>query len=644
MAIGQTWFNRIGAMILFLGVAFFVKYAFDQGWLSETTRVVLAAAFGGALVALGEFCLIRGLKKFSGGLLGCGICTLYASAFGAHSFYQLVSHQTASVLYTCVTILSIAVSVHARLLPVALLALIGGYGTPILLKTGVDRQIALLSYVFALNVGFLVCARLRQWDVLRPLAWLATIILFCAWAVEFYDEADRWTTAGFLLAFYLLFHADALFFAKSKSVPLIAQAAGMAHANNTAFFGFEYLVLEDAIPEWLGLFAVVVGGLQWLLGWRICGGGERLHPLRIGLLIDGAAIFALAIPIQFDRHWVTLAWTIQALVVFWFCRSHDFSWLRKKGMLLASAATLHLFAYDRLDDAVTATLFSIGHWTFAWIVLLFAIVGLGGYAGAAMLLLNRRDSSAAADRPLAPVLLGAGTFLLLWIFADQWERYLASWWWLGLAGAWRLVGRRYRGCEWLASALLAAICAKYLAYDTFGAAMDGSWSKLDGMVLNRALITGLLVSGFVAVCRTHLASIAKSMRGDEGEGRYSEVAPLVALIVIAWAATFETVRIFEFEPIRESFHDARLAMHVALSIIWAAYATILVVIGVLRGFRPFRHVAIAIFCLTIFKAIFIDLSQLDLFYRIVSFVVLGILLLLASLMYQRMASNLAKRG
>ncbi len=38
--IGRVWFNRIGILAVTLGMAFFLKYAFDNNWIGELGRVV----------------------------------------------------------------------------------------------------------------------------------------------------------------------------------------------------------------------------------------------------------------------------------------------------------------------------------------------------------------------------------------------------------------------------------------------------------------------------------------------------------------------------------------------------------------------------------------------------------------------------
>ena len=95
----------------------------------------------------------------------------------------------------------------------------------------------------------------------------------------------------------------------------------------------------------------------------------------------------------------------------------------------------------------------------------------------------------------------------------------------------------------------------------------------------------------------------------------------------AWAA-----QVTEGAMAAGSVDFARLA---TISVLWAAYALALVLIGVLKRYRPIRYLAIAIFAATILKVLFVDLAALDTLYRILSVMGLGVLLLGASYLYQR---------
>jgi len=72
-----------------------------------------------------------------------------------------------------------------------------------------------------------------------------------------------------------------------------------------------------------------------------------------------------------------------------------------------------------------------------------------------------------------------------------------------------------------------------------------------------------------------------------------------------------------------------------LSITWALYATLLIVVGLKRRYAPIRYFAMAVFVITIVKVFAIDLAELDRIYRVLSVVGLGVTLLVTSYLYQR---------
>jgi uncharacterized membrane protein len=85
--------------------------------------------------------------------------------------------------------------------------------------------------------------------------------------------------------------------------------------------------------------------------------------------------------------------------------------------------------------------------------------------------------------------------------------------------------------------------------------------------------------------------------------------------------------------------QAALTRELMLSVTWAAYATILVVVGLRRRFAPLRIFAIVVLAMTIVKVFAVDLAQLQRVYRVVSVLGLGIMLLLTSYLYQKSRSS-----
>src|SRR2546426_724526 len=81
--------------------------------------------------------------------------------------------------------------------------------------------------------------------------------------------------------------------------------------------------------------------------------------------------------------------------------------------------------------------------------------------------------------------------------------------------------------------------------------------------------------------------------------------------------------------------DSGLAQHLALSLLWTAYASGLIALGVKRESALLRWQALVLFGLVVIKVFIYDSSFLERFYRIVSFFILGLVLLTVSFLYQR---------
>jgi uncharacterized membrane protein len=72
-----------------------------------------------------------------------------------------------------------------------------------------------------------------------------------------------------------------------------------------------------------------------------------------------------------------------------------------------------------------------------------------------------------------------------------------------------------------------------------------------------------------------------------------------------------------------------------LSLAWAAYGAVLVVVGMQRDHALTRYLGIAVIAVTSVKVFFYDLWELGGIYRVIGFIVFGVLLVLVSYLYQQ---------
>jgi hypothetical protein len=210
--LGLTWVNRIAVVTCILAAAFFFKYAVDSQWIGEAGRVVLGVLAGFACLGASEALFRRAHAIYAQGICGLGIAILYLAFDAAFAFYQLIPQAAAFGLMVLTTLLAAGLALRYEARAIAALGLLGGFATPAVLSTGVDRPWFLFGYLLVLSAGALTLSHLRRWTVLEVLAFAGTVVLYAAWLDQHGAGTGivpdlAWQMPGwlFLLAAYTLF-------------------------------------------------------------------------------------------------------------------------------------------------------------------------------------------------------------------------------------------------------------------------------------------------------------------------------------------------------------------------------------------------------------------------------------------------------
>jgi uncharacterized membrane protein len=348
--IGGSWFNWIGIIAVTFGIAFFLKYAFDKQWIGPLGRVSIAAFVGIALLYLGDRLRRRGLKSYAYVLSGGGILILYLSDFAAYNFYQLISQPTAFVLMAAVTTTAVLLSVRLDATPVAFLGLVGGFLTPVLLSTGVDNQVGLFTYIALLDAGVLAVAYFKRWRSLDFASFTGTVLMTLGWAVKFYEPGKVWITLFFLSVFFLLYSMLPIFHNVLHRRLTQWFDVMLALVNAAFYFGLSYVLLVDAglnhtTPATQAfLLCIFFTGLFYIT-WRR---SPQDLLLRYSYVCAAATYLTVAIAIQLELHWVTMAWAVEGLMLTWVGLRSGEKAPRHAGLAVLGVAIGRWFVRDML--------------------------------------------------------------------------------------------------------------------------------------------------------------------------------------------------------------------------------------------------------------------------------------------------------
>ncbi|HEY4259471.1 MAG TPA: DUF2339 domain-containing protein, partial [Schlesneria sp.] len=179
-AIASQWLLRVGILILVVGVGFFLKYSVEHDLISKVGRVALTTIAGLSMLVAGTRLLGRKYHVFGQGLLGGGLAILYFAVYAAANFYHMIEPAPAFALMGLVTILAGGIAVRFNSILVAVLGIIGGYATPMMLPSAGTHFPELYGYMLILGIGVLGLCYWKNWPLVNYLSFFATYALYFA--------------------------------------------------------------------------------------------------------------------------------------------------------------------------------------------------------------------------------------------------------------------------------------------------------------------------------------------------------------------------------------------------------------------------------------------------------------------------------
>jgi uncharacterized membrane protein len=599
-----------GIAILLIGVSFFLKYAFDNEWIDERGRVGFGVLAGLGLIAAG-WRMARQLPTFGLALTGTGLATLYLAIYAALAFYSLIGAGTAFTSMGAVTVLATFLADRSGSQALATIAAAGGYGTPFLVAAAAPSASLLFSYDLLLGAGVLVLTQRHRWLALPVLAYLFTVTTILAWADAHYTSGQWALVLGFLTAFCLLF------------VEMLRFVRRLEGSDATVI----------AAVLWTAPAAYHVAAVALTF--------DHAPALQVYLLI--ATVVALLFTARARSGWLRLPVLLAAyLPLFGYLEvPAGPSWLWPNMVTACAIAGMHLLPI--LDRALRADESGVDSGDL--VVMHAAIVGLYGLlaqmlaspypewpGGAAAVLalvsmalwffFERRDSVAALNAA------GLSFTLVAIALAAQFEGRIVVIGWAaeGAVAAW--FGVRAANAVFRFGGLaLFALAAGRLA-ESYLAIEPGQSSLLN----DRTAATAVLVVLAYALAR-------QWRRHQSTLGAEQVIAVALHVTASVFTMLWMSAEISDYWNRRRDESTARLSEELMRSLSWGAYGSALVVVGMWRSLVSIRWIGIAVIGLTVLKVFFVDLSELGGIYRVVGFLVVGVLLVAVSYLYQRRRLN-----
>jgi uncharacterized membrane protein len=525
-----------------------------------------------------------------------------------------------------VTVCAVAVADLRGTRLLAAVAWVGGYLTPALLSTGTDRGASLMFYLVLLGAGAVWLDRRKPWPETLPLALFGTLVLYLGWCEAHYADSRFEVAAVGLLSLSALFTLgtagkerttafDTLLLAVTLMVGALV-SVGLASGTDRPMALLWLLVAQLGLavlvrPRWSWaepstLFLGALAALVWFE--QEFEAPRSAEALTLALGLAGTAVVVLAVRGLLLRRPLTAP----------------------DGVTQILAAGLSWIALDRVLDVTQPAL--LGPAAVA-LAALHLVLGLAA---------RRQDSAqqlwTRVTLALAAVFLTLAIPVQLGLFGITlaWAGEALVLLWLGERNNSRLARAGGYGVMLLA---VGRLLVRHLPLH----------SSPFTPVLNPAFATWLLVIAAV-VLAGRLVSPARR-RGSKLDVLAGGLLAPLGLVLLFGLVTAETGEFFEqrARAAKEAAQPGLAALAarqggLAVSVLWTVFATGLLAAGLGVRSRGLFYAAYGLFAVTAMKVVTIDLETLPTLYRMLSFLALGVLLLVGAWLNIRFRERLAPPG
>jgi uncharacterized membrane protein len=258
-------------------------------------------------------------------------------------------------------------------------------------------------FALLLDVLLLALARFRKMELVVPVALVSTALLEWSWLGHNMPLAQPLTALGWALVFYALFLVFPFFFRKHlrgtaawvcSAVSGLAQWPLLWHSVNL-ILGKSSMALVPAFLALPTLLCLVGVASQEKDEWRLS---------KLAWFGGMALLFVtLIIPVQFDKEWLTVGWTLEGAGLLWLYRRVPHEGLKAWGLALLAIC----FARLALNPAVLSYHSRSGTAILNWYLWVYGAGAISYYLAAWFM----RSSRKFLEMDMPPLLNSAGTIL-----------------------------------------------------------------------------------------------------------------------------------------------------------------------------------------------------------------------------------------
>jgi len=672
--IGGNLINKIGIIIIILGVGIGVKYAIDHDLISPLVRIILGYMVGFGLLGF-ALRLRKKYDNFSAVLLSGSMAIFYFISYAFHAYYELIPQWLAYALMVVITIVTVLAAIRYDRQVIAHIGLVGAYIVPFIFKETNSRPEIFFPYMAIINTGILVLAIKKYWVSLYYSSFLASWLIFASWFIMYYKSADHFALASVILpVFFITFYLVFLLHKLINKGKITFDDILVLLTNSFIFYGFGYYVLKNHATgqDYLGIFTLGNAVLHALISILIY---TRKFPDRnFYYFISGLALvfITITIPVQLDGSWITLLWTGEAAVLFWIGRTKNEGVYEKLSYVVIFLAFVSLTNdwiksfefFNLLQQEISFTpIVNMNFFISALCIAIFISIYILHRNQKYLNIINKESTFFKMFTWIFPTFLIMALYFIFRFEIGNHFNQLYQNSNIDLTGI-EGIPYNYKSGDYDIKCMRSIWLINYSMVFLAVLSMLNMWKlKSNELALFNIIFNALTILIFLALGLYLSGNLRDSYLNDTlGEFyhrstfhiliRYISYFFAGSLLYISyryinqkfiktdfrilfdiflhttllWIASSELIQWLDFAGSNESYK-------LELSILWGLYAVLLIILGIWKKKKHLRISAIVVFGATLLKLFVYDIAHLDTISKTIVFIVLGVLMLITSFLY-----------
>jgi hypothetical protein len=345
--IGTNLFNKIGILIIVVGVFIGAKYAIDKELISPATRILLGYLIAASL-AFVSFRLKPRYPDFSAVLMSGSISIMYFISFIAYSFYHLFPQGITFVIMLSTTALVVSTAFWYNKRIIALLGQVGAYAIPFMLGDGSNKTTFLFVYISIINIGLLFLSLKKNWKQIYQFGFFLSWIIYVITLLNVKTNSEMLPENLLFIAInFFIFYATFLSYKIIKKELYNLEQLLILLINALAFFFIGYYLINSIYPDhnYLTLFTLSNALIHLAIGFWIH--KIKLIDDTVQMFIFGLSItfITILVPIAFHGNTTTILWAVEAIGLSFIGFKYD-----RRAYLSMSVALLLLTFFSMFID------------------------------------------------------------------------------------------------------------------------------------------------------------------------------------------------------------------------------------------------------------------------------------------------------